>query len=207
MRELKPPFRFNLNSLVTQARNAFKTRVGSVTLSLPFVSFNVSPRDVEKQVAREIVIRMADRRVLNAYECCDDCIDQAIRSLQEIRQLLVDKQVELAEVSDGALYMLVELQLEAIRQFITFEQKLREREWGPETRQFCRSCLHHPHGQHESYFAALEMLRRHLYRCLSQVARIADVTIPKIPENMRYDDAWQLEAYEHPRLPNGGGDK
>jgi hypothetical protein len=44
------------------------------------------------------------------------------------------------------------------------------------------------------------MLRGHLFRCLTQIATIAKTKIPKISENMRYDDAWQLEAYEQPKM-------
>ena len=65
------------------------------------------------------MIRMAERRVLNASECCDNCIDQALESLQKIRSLLVDKQVELADHTDGALYLLIEAIDEPIRQFLT----------------------------------------------------------------------------------------
>jgi hypothetical protein len=42
------------------------------------------------------------------------------------------------------------------------------------------------------------MLRAHIHRVLIQIARIADTDIPKIAKNMRYDEAWQLEAYERP---------
>jgi hypothetical protein len=48
----------------------------------------------------------------------------------------------------------------------------------------------------EKYFAALEMIRAHLHRCLSQVAKIGNIEIPNISKNMRYDEIWQLEAYE-----------
>ena len=51
------------------------------------------------------------------------------------------------------------------------------------------------------YFAALEMLRAHLHRVLRQVAEIASVKIPKIADHMRYDAAWQIEAYIPPALP------
>ena len=57
-------------------------------------------------MAREIVIRMANRRVLNSWECCDNCIDQALESLQKIRQLLVDQQVKFSKATDGPLYEL-----------------------------------------------------------------------------------------------------
>lgn len=56
----------------------------------------MKPDKMERKVAREVVIRLADRRVLTSAECCDNCIDQALASLQEIRRIIVDKQVELS---------------------------------------------------------------------------------------------------------------
>ena len=72
MRDMRPPFRFDVRTLVAGARRKLNTRVGSVSINLPFLKFNVEPDDLEQRVAREIVIRMADRRVLNAFECCDN---------------------------------------------------------------------------------------------------------------------------------------
>lgn len=198
MKDLKPPFKFDLRSQIDDARRKFNSRVGSVSVNLPFISFSLNPNDLEKRVASEIVIRMADRRVLNAFECCDNCIDQALSSLQEIRRILVDKQVELSEATDSALYLLVEFQVEAIRQFLTFEQRLNSAAPSgdmPSDRPASRS---RPADVKEQYFAALEMLRAHLHRCVVQVSRIADTEIPKICDYMRYDEAWQLEAYEKP---------
>jgi hypothetical protein len=126
MRDLTPPFRFDLGSLISGARKRVNSRVDGVGINLPFVTFNVKPDDLEQKVAREIVIRMAERRVLNAFECCDNCIDQALESLQKIRSLLVDKQVELANHTDSALYVLTEAMGDAIRQFLTFEQRLKQ---------------------------------------------------------------------------------
>lgn len=183
MRNLKPPFQFDLSALIGRMRRLPKA-VDGVSLNLPFVSVSVKPQDMERRVAREVIIRMADRRVLNAFECCDDCIERALGSLQEIRRILVDKQVELADEADGPLYLLLEAMAEGIRQFSTFEQRLSEH---PERRQM--------------YFAALEMLRAHLHRVMGQVALIASIEIPKIADHMRYDNAWQLEAYVQPALP------
>lgn len=182
MRDLKVPFRFNIASLVRQACR-LPIQVDGVSISLPFVSVTVKPNDVERKVAREVVIRLADRRVLNAFECCDDCIDKALASLQDIRSLLVDKQVELSNQADGPLYLLLEVMLEGIRQFFTFEER-----------------LNHSFEGRQAYFAALEMLRAHLYRALSQVAAIAVIEIPKISSHMRYDEVWQVEAYVKPEL-------
>jgi hypothetical protein len=143
-------------------------------------------------------MRLADRRVLDSRECCDDCIEKAIESLQDIRSKLVEKQVAMAKMTDSPIYLLVEFMLEGIRQFPTFEQHLRQSGemssliW-PNSMDFRR-----PPDQRDQYFAALEMLRAHLHRCLLQVAKIANIRIPKIAGNMRYDEAWQLEAYGNP---------
>lgn len=204
MRELKPPFKFDFRAQLNDARRKLNTRVGSVSINLPFLSFSLNPGDLEKRIAREIVIRLADRRVLNAFECCDECIDQALSSLQEIRRILVDKQVELSGASDSPLYLLIELQGEAIRQFLTFEQKLNQSASPEPTPIDVPSDFKRSPTAREQYFAALEMLRAHLHRCLVQVSKIADTSIPKIAGHMRYDDAWQLEAYEQPKLSGNG---
>ncbi len=185
MRNVTPPFRFDLSELIAKVRR-LPDVVDGVTIKLPFISLSVKPDDKEKRIAKEIVIRMADRRVLNAFECCDDCIDHALESLHEIRRLLVDKQVELSGGADGALYLLIEAMTESIRQFSTFEQRL--------TRHA---------DDRQKYFAALEMLRAHLHRVLREVASLSEIDIPKIADHMRYDAAWQLDAYIPPELPPG----
>jgi len=194
MRDLAPPFQFDISTLIRKARRYVAKQVDGVTINLPFVSFSVRVDDLEQKVAKEIVIRLADKRILNAFECCDSCVEKALTSLQEIRSLLVGKQVELSGLTDRGLYLILELMLEGIRQFFTFEERLRA----------CNS--HFPRKLHarlyrhdlQPYFAALEMLRRHLYRCLIQIAVVADTTIPKIADNMRYENAWQLAAYKKP---------
>jgi len=124
MRSGSIPFKFDITDLLARARRQISGRVGNVTLSLPFVSIAVNPKDKERQVAREVVIRLRDRRVLSAWECCDNCIDNALASLQEIRQTLVNKQVELSDLQDGPLYLLLDAMAAGIRQFMTFEELL-----------------------------------------------------------------------------------
>lgn len=191
MRGSRPPFQFDLRDLLARAYRHVSNHVSGVTINLPFVSFSVNPGATERKIAKEILIRLADKRVLNAFECCDDCIDQALASLHEIRSFLVDKQVELADFTDGALYLLVELMLEAIRQFFTFEERLRTQSGV----HFNRAPRCRAPATRDKYFAALEMLRAHLHRCLLQVSAIADTELPKISDHMRYDQAWQTEAY------------
>lgn len=198
MRDLPPPFRFDVRRLLSDARRKLNSRVEGLSINLPFVSFRVSPNDLEQKVAREIIIRMADRRVMNASECCDNCIDQALTSLQKIRELLVSKQVELSHAVDSSLYLLIELQLEAIRQFLTFEQRISSSSAASDLVMPGPSDFRRPRDAREQYFAALEMLRGHLHRCLLQMAKIGNTTIPKIADHMRYEEAWQLDAYEKP---------
>jgi hypothetical protein len=192
-------FKLNFENQFQKAKQLFNKKVGDVTINLPFISVGINPRDTEQKVAKEITIRLADRRVLNAKECCDNCIDNALESLQEIRSNLVDKQVELSDHTDGILYLLIEFMLEAIRQFLTFEQQLRSSL--PDKK------MKHPEfwrtGEiREEYFDSLEILRSHLHRCLIQVSTIADFEIPKIAENLRYNSDWELKHYQEPKTLN-----
>lgn len=183
-RQFKPPFKFDMEGIVGRLRK-LPVSVEGVSIVLPFIEVAVKIDDIERKVAREVVIRLADRRVLNAWECCDNCIDLALKSLQEIRQIMVDKQVELSGKSDGALYLLLDSIREGIRQFLTFEQRLDRTNREPR----------------ELYFDGLEMLRGHIYRSLLQIARIANMDIPQIAPNMRYDADWWLDAYRPLSLP------
>ena len=194
----KPPFEFDLGTQLAGARRKLNSRVGSVSINLPFLSFSLNPDDLEVRVARELVIRMADMRLLKASECCDNCIDDALDSLQRIRSTLVDKLVELSAMPDSPVYLLIEVKAEAIRQFLTFEQRINHavENWEPPIG--TPSDFRREPQARAQYFAALEMLRAHLYRCLLQMAKIGDISIPKISDHMQYDEAWQLEAYSKP---------
>jgi hypothetical protein len=176
-----------------------------VTLNLPFVSIAVSPKDRERQIAREVVIRLRDRRVLSAWECCDDCISKALASLGEIRQTLVNKQVELADEQDGPLCMLLDAMAAGIRQFMTFEELLRRDKNAPPHPRF--GTFHRPPETRQAYFDALEILRGHLSRCLGQIAVIGGVPAPDEGLIANYQGPWQLEAYVEPTVVKGGSGK
>jgi len=187
------PLKFDMSGLLARARRQFNNRIGDVTLSLPFISFGVKPKDREKQAAREIVIRLKDRRVLSAFECCDDCIDRAMVSLKEIRTFLVDKQVELSDVQDGPLFLLTDAMVLGIRQFMTYEELLNrspDRPAHPAFRDF-----HRPPDVRQGYFDGLELLRGHLSRCLGQVAVIAGMDAPQEGLIANYKGPWEVEAY------------
>lgn len=192
MRTGAVPFQFDLKDLLAKAKRKFSGQVGEVTINLPFVSFSVNPKDQEKQVAREIVIRLRDKRVLSAWECCDDCIESSLNSLQEIRQTLVNKQVELSDDQDGPLYILIEAMLIGIRQFITYEEVLRRSSDAPSHPRFDKYRLpEHRQG----YFDSLELLRGHLSRCLGQVSAIAQMSIPAEGLITNYQGPWKENEY------------
>jgi hypothetical protein len=196
MRSGDIPFKFDLTDLLARAHRQVAGRMGDVTLNLPFVSIAVSPKDRERRVAREIVLRLRDRRVLSAWECCDDCIDRALMSLKEIRQLIVDKEVELAELQDGPLFLLLDAMAIGIRQFMTFEELLRRDEGAhPRFGEF-----HRPPDVRQAYFDGLEILRGHLSRCLGQIALIGGMSAPTDGIIENYQGPWQLEAYRPPQL-------
>src|SRR5208282_842980 len=101
---------------------------------------------------------------------------QALTSIQKIRDILVNKQVELSHAIDSPLYLLLELQLEAIRQFLTFEQHINSSPAASDLVVPAPSDFRRPRDSRDQYFAALEMLRGHLHRCLLQMAKIGNTT-------------------------------
>lgn len=149
-----------MTDVLARARRVVAGRVGDVTLNLPFVSIAVSPRGREREIAREILIRLRDRRVLSSHECCDSCIDDSLASLQEIRQVLVDKQVALSDLQDGPLFLMIDMMRQGIRQFITYEERLTAvaEDTSPGTRHDFRRA---PEVR-QAYFDALELLRGHI---------------------------------------------
>lgn len=186
------PLRFDLADLLSRARRQVSSHVGDVTLNLPFISIDVSPSNRERQVAQEVVIRLKDRRVLSAWECCDSCINHALASLQEIRRTLQDKQVELAGVQDGPLYLVVEAMLSGIRQFLTYEELLSRPDDRPHPR---FGEFHRPEDTRQAYFDALEILRGHLSRCLGQIAKVAGMEAPVEGLIANYQGPWPMDAY------------
>ncbi|MCF3934985.1 hypothetical protein L1787_16390 [Acuticoccus sp. M5D2P5] len=196
MRSGDIPFKFDLTDVLVRARRQVASRIGDVTLNLPFISIAVSPKDRERRVAREVVLRLRDRRVLSAWECCDDCIDRALSSLGEIRHFIVDKEVELSELQDGPLFLLLDAMATAIRQFMTFEELLRRAEDAPPHLRFGEA--HRPPDVRQAYFDGLEILRGHLSRCLGQIALVAGLPAPTDGIIENYQGPWQLEAYQVP---------
>lgn len=184
--------KFRFDELFDKAQRLAKKYGGDVSINLPFVSFTVSPNDIEKRVAREIMIRLPDKRTLSSKECCDECIDSSLASLQEIRSILVDKQVELSHLHDGTLYLVIEYMAEGIRQFIT-ETERQESRMALEARNNVRAP-----DVREKYFGALQHLRFHMHSCLSQVSKLAGMETPKVEAYLRSALDWEQEIYLPP---------
>lgn len=199
MRSGAIPFRFALSNVLARLWRTVGGRVSDFTLNLPFVSVAFSPKNREREIAREIVIRLKDRRVLSARECCDNCIDQALNSLQEIRRTLVDKQAELSDMQDGQLYAVLEAMALGIRQFLTYEEQLLRNadDLPPHSRM-----SDFPPNVRQAYFEALELLRGHLSRCLGQVAALAGMNAAAHGIIANYQGPLQNKAYQPLAMPD-----
>ena len=197
------PLRFDMSGIIEKLKRKTSKHVGSVTLSLPpFVSISINPEDLEVKIARELVVELSDRRVLSATECCDNCVDKALKSLGEIRSIVVKKQVALVDLQDGPLFALIEIMAQGIRDFQTYEELLNEPEAPPPESKF--SDFYRPPDVHQAYREGLEILRGHLSRCLGQIAVIAKMELPdrnKVLQSRQTD--WPLEVY----LTDDGGQK
>jgi hypothetical protein len=186
-------FQFDVSEVVARAMRAPPASNAATAFTLPFVTVLADRSPLERRIANELLIRLGDRRVLNSWECCDNCIDDALRSLQEIRSILLERRIELACEPTGILSHMIELMLTAIRQFLTFEQSLRSvgmAKTNP-AEEFYR-----PHEDRQIYFDALEQLRGHLSRCLGQVAVVAGLNVPSDGFIAGYQGPWQMEAYK-----------
>lgn len=192
MRSGAIPFQFDISIAVEKLARTPPARKDAVEVSLPFITVLTSPGEGDRRLASEILARLSDRRVLNSHECCDNCIDEAIGSFQQIRAYLGDVQVQLLGCEDQVLSGLIDLMLGPIRQFLTFEQKLsRQHEPPRSTGEFYRAV-----EVRQIYFDALEQLRAHLARCLIQMAVIADLPVPSAGYFPDYLGDWDLTAYK-----------
>ena len=122
-------------------------------------------------------------------------------SLREIRQILVEKQVEMSDAQDGPLYFLIEAMLMGIRQFMTYEELLRRNSDAPPHPRFDKYRLpEHRQG----YFDGLELLRGHLSRCLGQISAVAGMNTPKEGLIANYQGPWDEQALSSRAGETGG---
>lgn len=174
--------KFDVSSVVERAKLLPKPKVKGITINLPFLSIDLAASDDEKRIAREVLIRLRDKRVLVAWECCDSCIRNALASIQDIRTLLVNKQVELND-ENSVLFLLFDLMLAGIRQFLTYTER------------------YDPHIHREEYFGSLDTLRGHLLRCVEEIAKAGN-TSPKLSNRLNFNPVWEKEIYILKPLPS-----
>lgn len=184
------PFQFNIAGVLADLRRLPPVRLGAVPISLPFVTVMFQPSEADRSIAAELVTRLADRRVLNSHECCDNCIDEALKAFQEVRASLLEVKVRLIGSADPVLINIIELMLGPIRQFLTFEQSLRQ-----QTHRTGDDGRNRPEQNKQVYFDALEQLRAHLSRCIGQLAVIAGLPQPSDGYHSQYSGGWDLSAY------------
>ena len=167
--------KFDVSSILQRANLLSKPKVKGISINLPFLSIDLTISNEERKIAKEVLIRLRDKRVLVAWECCDNCIKNALVSIQDIRKLLVDKQVELPD-ENSALFLLFDLMLAGMRQFLTFTER------------------YDVHIDRDEYFGALEVLRGHLLRCIEEIAKVGD-TSPQLSNRFNFNPVWEKEIY------------
>jgi len=166
---------FDVSSVLRKAKHLPKPKVKGITVNLPFLSIDITASNIERKIAREVLIRLRDKRVLVANECCPTCINNSLASIQEIRTLLVNKQVELPD-ENSALFVLFDLMLAGIRQFLTFTER------------------YEPIINRNGYLGALEVLRGHLLRCVQEIAKVGN-TSSKLSNRLGFNPIWEDSLY------------
>jgi hypothetical protein len=167
--------KFDVSSILQMAKNLPKPKVKGVSINLPFLSIDLSASDDERKIAREVLIRLKDKRVLVAWQCCGDCIKHALDSIQDIRTLLVDKQVEISD-ENSALFIIFDLMLSGIRQFLTFTER------------------YDPYLNKEEFQNAIDILRGHIIRCIDEVAKVGNTTPPTF-YRQNFNQKWEETIY------------
>ena len=70
--------KFDVSSILQRVKTLPKLKVKGVSINLPFITIDMAASDIERKIAREVLIRLRDKRVLVAWECCDSCIKNAL---------------------------------------------------------------------------------------------------------------------------------
>jgi hypothetical protein len=152
-----------------------KVKVDSVSVRLPGISISLSPTKQEKLIAKEIILFIRHKRVIDYKECCDTCIKNSLQSLLEIKNFLVMKQMEISDL-ESPLFLLTDFALFGVNKFLTYTESF--------DTDFNR----------KEYFEALNILRGHLIRTFDQIAVVA-----KLPQDFgfRYDliQTWDSNLY------------
>ncbi|MBI1944529.1 MAG: hypothetical protein HYS27_02465 [Deltaproteobacteria bacterium] len=189
--------RVDVRDLVSRARRWVSARVGGATITTGFISFPLVANDPERTAARQLVIRLRDKRVFTASDCCDGCVKNSIAALQEVRKILVEAQVQLANSHGGQLFWCTDYMRETIRAFLTWEERVRAAD-----RPDARAPDEHYRDQVQTrrYIEQLDVLRAHVRVAMTGIAKIAEM---ELPEHAKADDVIAA-APQHLLIDAGG---
>lgn len=169
----------DVRDLVRRARRWLKTRAEGATVNTGFISFPLTVNKAERTAARKLLIRLRDKRVFTAEDCCDDCVRNSIASLQDVRAILVGQQADLADHHEGQLFWVIDYMLATIRAFLTWDERTRAdsaSDSNADTYDRERGRTHH-------YIEQLDVLRAHVRTALQGMAVIAEIDLPSAPTN------------------------
>ena len=159
---------------VRRAGRWANVRTEGLVINTGFVSFRLTPLDCERTAARQLVVRLRDKRVFTASDCGDSCVQNSIDSLQGVREILVEAQAQLADLHDGQLFWLTDYARQTIRAFLTWEEQVRS-----------AGGVDRPVGEHyrdpkrtREYIEQLDILRAHVRRAMTGIAGIANMELP-----------------------------
>lgn len=169
------PFGVNVGSLTQRARQWIGRRIAGATVSATGVSFQIRATDPERDAARKLFIRLRDRRVFNAFDCCDNCVRNTLASLQEVRKILVESQVEVANFHDGDLFWIADYLRLIIREFLSWEERLRAA-LGPA--QASKEELYIDPVYRAAYIKSLDTVRAHARAALEALADVSQMKLP-----------------------------
>ena len=157
------------------------TKIDSIGLSFPFgLNITYKPIDSIKEIAKVIIIKLIDRRILNSKECCGSCIEQSVLSLKEIKAVLINEKTKLIKQINTLLYYYVDYIIIAINTFFDFTERYYEKK----------------EEYRGLYFDALEKIRNHVAKCMKEILKIAEYEITNTHYAFRDSDLiWHEQDY------------
>ena len=165
------PYKFRIPKYYAKiiSKNNINIKLDDISLSFPFIinaSFRFEKNIID--IARETIMALIDRRILNAKECCASCIYKALNSLKEIKSDLINTKKQLKNDINSPLFYFIDYMIISINSFFDFmernnliDDKLDDKD----------------HDIKTVYFDALEIIRNHIAQCMNEIAKIAKMQI------------------------------
>jgi hypothetical protein len=149
-----------------KSRNDKNYSLKSITLSFPFsAGVSVEVLASEKDAAKETVVALINRRILNTSECCASCSQQSINSLKEIKSDLVQLERKLTDSINGSLFYFIDSIVHGINQFLKYIEDYQFLDTFDQNR--------------DTYFQSFNIIRNHIVQCLYQISKIAELELSK----------------------------